>query len=194
MTVSRKALLLFVVSCFSACADKPQNNNTNTTATPVQAIASPTSTPRVDRPQLSGVIKNVSIYPVPGQPSHAAVSLVVSLSNAGVATSASDFKLEVSSIKRSFSSGIDPVHVNGVVDMPGMASKTVDLGKEDLAIKARENSIGPGRPLDGILTFVIPNSSEKELAETRTSLTLMFKDKTGNSYQTARAIIGEKKQ
>jgi len=78
--------------------------------------------------------------------------------------------------------------------MPGMSSKSVDLAKEDLAIKARESSIGPGQRLDGILTFVIPNSSEKELAETRTSLTLLFKDKTGNSYQTARAVIGEKKQ
>jgi hypothetical protein len=192
MTVSRKALLLFFVSCFSACADKPQNNNAN--PTPVQAVASPTSTPRVDRPQLVGLIKNVSIYPVPGQPNNAALSLVVTISNSGVVTNASDFKLEVTANKRSFSSGIDPVHVNGVVEMPGTASKTVDLGKEDLALKARENSIGPGQPLEGILTFVLPNTSEKELAETKSGLTLLFKDKTGNSYQTARAVIGEKKE
>jgi hypothetical protein len=140
------------------------------------------------------VIKNVSIYPVPGQSGNVAVSLVVAVSNSGVPTSATGWTLEVSSKERSFSSGLEPVHVNGVVEMPGSTGKTVDLAKEDLAIKSVTQVIASGNPLEGILTFVIPQTSERELTETKASLALQFKDKAGNSYQTAMAVIGTKKQ
>jgi len=198
MAISRKnlpTLLLLSISLLSACADKRQSNSANTqpipaTNQPASATTSPADVSRADRPLLFGLVKNVSIYPVPGQSGNVAVSLVISVSNSGVSTNASDWKLEVSSTKRSFSS--EPVHVNGVVEMPGSASKTVDLAKEDLNVKARDNPIGPGKLLEGILTFVLPQTSEKELTEAKASLVLQFKDKPGNSYQTTRVVIGDK--
>jgi len=191
----RTVLLLLSISFLSACSNKPQSNSANTqplqAANPTaNATTPPADVPRVDRPLLFGLIRNVSIYPVPGQSGNSAVSLVISVSNSGVSTYASEWKLEVSSAKRSFSS--EPVHVNGVVEMPGSASKTVDLSKEDLDVKARENPIVPGKPLEGILTFVLPQTSEKELTEAKASLVLQFKDKPGNSYQTTRVVIGDK--
>ena len=78
--------------------------------------------------------------------------------------------------------------------MPGSASKTVDLGKEDLGIKARETTIVPGKPLEGILTFVLPQTSEKELTDAKASLVVQFKDVPGNSYQTTKVVVGAKKQ
>ena len=198
MTISsryRAVLFLLSISFLSACANKPQSNSANTQ--PLQAANPPTNAttssadvPRVDRPLLFGLIRNVSIYPVPGQSGNSAVSLVISVSNSGVSTYASEWKLEVSSAKRSFSS--EPVHVNGVVEMPGSASKTVDLAKEDLDVKARESPIVAGKPLEGILTFVLPQTSEKELTEAKASLVLQFKDKPGNSYQTTKVVIGDK--
>src|SRR3982750_3296495 len=116
MLTNRYSPLLLSLLLLSACANKPQpqpqTNNTN----PAGAVATPSAsnTPRVDRPQLVGLIKNVSIYPVPGQSANVAVSLVVQVSNSGVATNASDWRLEVTSNKRSFSAGLEPVHVNGV--------------------------------------------------------------------------------
>ena len=198
MTISsryRTVLLLLSISFLSACANKSQSNSANTkqaqaTNQPAKSSSSPNNPSRPDRPLLFGLIRNVSIYPVPGQSGNSAVSLVISVSNSGVSTYASEWKLEVSSATRSFSS--EPVHVNGVVEMPGSVSKTVDLAKEDLDVKARENPIVPGKPLEGILTFVLPQTSEKELTDTKASLVLQFKDKPGNSYQTTKVVIGDK--
>lgn len=140
---------------------------------------------------MSGVIKNVSLYPVPGQKDNLAISLVVSVENTGSTSLASGWRLEVSSTNVAGTSSLEPVRVNGVVDLPG-TTKSVDLAKEDLAIKTAENPISKGNPVEGVLTFVLPQANERDLAKNSTGLVLHFKDAVGNSYQTAKAVVGSK--
>jgi hypothetical protein len=112
-----------------------------------------------NRPSFTGLIKNVSMYPVPGQPGNLAVSLVVSVSNAGADSTATAWRLDLESQGGSVR-GFEPVHVNGVVELPG-TSKTVDLGKEDLVLMTSQAPISKGGSLDGVLTFVVPQSQSR---------------------------------
>jgi hypothetical protein len=195
-SLSRYLQTILLLSFFlSACSNKPQSSNEN--PQPVQSsnqpasASSPASVSRIERPQLFALIKNMSIYPVPGRSGDVAISFVMSVSNSAVSTSASDWKIEVKSGKRIFSS--EPVHVNGVVELPGTTGKTVDLDKEDLVVKARDSTIADGKPLEGILTFLLPQTSDRELLDNKATVLVVFKDKLGNSYRSTKLVVGEKK-
>ncbi|MGZ8842633.1 MAG: hypothetical protein ACXW18_03155 [Pyrinomonadaceae bacterium] len=147
--------------------------------------------PLVEKPSLSGKIQNLSMYPVPNRRDDLAVSLVVSVINKGSPGFAQDWKLEVNSPGRDDLKNLEPVHVNGLVEIPGQRIK-VDLGKEDLAIKSKQSLLAKGDQLDGVLTFVLPRTATEDLANNRSSFTLHFKDSLGSSYQTPKSVIGTK--
>lgn len=148
--------------------------------------------PAEERSWFAGRIENVSMYPVPNRREDLAISLVVSVTNAGVSSLAQGWSLEVSSPKRQAPANLEPVHVNGVVEMPGSAGRKVDLGKEDLALKAAQAAVAKGGRMDGILTFVLPRSTESELVNNNTRLVIGFKDTQGHSYRTPAIIVGAK--
>jgi hypothetical protein len=145
-----------------------------------------------ERPSLAGRIENMSMYPVPNHREDLAVSLVVSIRNAGSPSIAQGWNLEVSSASRRAPTVLEPVHVSGSVEMPGTTGKKIDLAKEDLVLKTAQVPIAKGALVNGILTFVLSKTSENELANTNTSLIVHFKDSQGNPYQTAKGMIGGK--
>ena len=139
---------------------------------------------------LAGLIKSVSLYQVPDHRGDLAISLVVSIHNVGAPDRVQGWTLEVSSPGAGVPTGLDPVHVNGVVELPGR-NKSVDLAKEDLTVKSAD-AIGRGSQLEGVLTFVLRGTDERALNHNSSSLVLHFKDSQGNSYQTPRTYIGKK--
>ena len=145
-----------------------------------------------EQPSLTGRIGNVSMYPVPNHREDLAVSLIISVTNAGAPTVVQGWSLEVNSRGTRVSGALAPVHVNGVVDMPGSAGKKVDLGKEDLALKTANVPLAKDASVNGILTFVIPKTTETGLTNNSTRLILHFKDAQGNSYQTPAIVVGAK--
>jgi hypothetical protein len=98
--------------------------------------------------------------------------------------------LEVISPTAGIPTGLEPVHVNGVVEVPG-SNKSVDLAKEDLTVKG-VNPIGRDSEVEGVLTFVLPGIEERALNHNSSSLVLHFRDSQGNNYQTPRTYIGKK--
>ena len=159
----------------------------------VATRAVPQSSPSPMTPSFKAVIENVSLYPVPNNREDLAVSLVVSMNNSGEASTAKSWTLEIDSQDPSVPSGLTPVHVNGVVELPGTAARKVDLGKEDLALKTSESSVSKNARVDGVLTFVLPKTVENELANNNTSFVLHFKDSAGNAYQTEKAVLRGKR-
>ena len=149
------------------------------------------SKPILEKALLAGLIEHVSMYPVPNRPADLAVSLVVSVGNTGSPSTAQGWSLEVTSPERA-STTAPAVHVNGQVEMPGSNGKKVDLAKEDLVLKTAQVPIAKGARMNGILTFVLPNTSESVLGNNNTSLTVHFKDSQGNPYQTPKSLIGAK--
>lgn len=148
--------------------------------------------PAAEKPSFSGTIDNLSIYPVPNNREDLAVTVVVSVSNSGAPDNAKDWTLAVNTPGRRDLRGIQTVHVNGVVTMPGTGQR-VDLDKEDLAIKTKDTAIAKGATLKGILTFVLPKLSAADLSNNNSTLVIHFKDSQGNSYQTGKALIGAKR-
>jgi hypothetical protein len=146
----------------------------------------------IEKPSLTGRIDNVSMYPVPNRPQDLAVSLVVSITNTGSPTTAQGWNLEVNSPGRSTPTPLEPVHVNGLVEMPGTNGKKVDLAKEDLVLKTAQVPIANGAQVRGILTFVLAKTSENALSNNQSSLTIHFKDSRSNPYQTPKSVIGNK--
>ena len=146
----------------------------------------------VEKPSLVGHIENVSMYPVPNRSEDLAVSLVVSITNAGAPSTAQGWSLEVSSSDHPTPAVVEAVHVNGMVEMPGTKGQKVDLGKEDLALKTARVPIGSGGAVKGILTFVLSKTSEKSLSNNNASVTVRFKDSRGTLYQTPKTVIGGK--
>jgi len=151
------------------------------------------TTPRTDVEKLAlkGQIEHVSMYPVPNRAADLAVSLVVSLRNAGSPTTAQGWSLEVTSPGKPPAT-VAAVHVNGQVEMPGSNGRKVDLATEDLVLKTAKVPIAQGASINGILTFVLARTSEQVLANSNTSFTVHFKDAQGNSYQTPKSVIGAK--
>ena len=161
---------------------------------PDSAIPTNTQTdskPVAEKPLLTGVIEHVSMYPVPNRPEDLAVSLVVSVRNAGSPSTAQGWRLEVLSPGRS-PTAVDAVHVNGQVEMPGSNGQKVDLGKEDLVVKTAQVPIPKGARVSGILTFVLAKTSASVLSNNHTSLTIHFKDSQSDQYQTPKSVIGVK--
>ena len=187
--LSRTTSLGLAAIIFSsvACSDSSSRakSEASNQSTPIEQTK-----PNADKPSLTGLIKNVSLYPVPGRRDDLAISLVVSLHNAGLANRADGWNLEVNSPTPGVPTGLEPVHVNGVVDLPG-ANRSVDLAKEDLTVKAGE-AIAANSQIEGVLTFVFPNTKERELSHNSSSLILHFKDGQGHAYQTPKTYIGKK--
>jgi hypothetical protein len=152
----------------------------------------PDSKTVTEKPSLTGRIENVSIYPVPNRPKDLAVSLVVSITNTGSPTTAQGWNLEINSPGRPTPTALEPVHVNGLVEMPGTNGKKVDLAKEDLVLKTAQVPIANGAQAKGILTFVLLGTAENALSNNQTSLTIHFKDSRSNPYQTPKSVIGSK--
>jgi hypothetical protein len=181
--------LLALVSLSCRTTTTPGTNS----ASPAPSGTEASKQAAVEKPSLSGQIENLSLYPVPNNPKNLAVSLVVSVTNAGASSNAEDWTLAVNTPGRQDLRGIQPVHVNGVVTMPGTAGKKVDLDKEDLVIKSKDTPVAKGAKLTGILTFVLAKTSAADLSTSNSSLVIHFKDSQGGSYQTARATIGAKR-
>ena len=162
------------------------------TAPPIQTKATPDLEVVAEKPSLAGLITNVSIYPVPGRREDLAVSLVVFVRNSGAPSIAQGWNLEVKSPSRRVPTVLEPVHVSGYVEMPGTNGTKVDLSKEDLVLKTAQLSIAKGARVNGILTFVLSKTSEREVSNNNTSLSVHFKDSQGNPYQTPKSVIGGK--
>lgn len=177
-----KWIFIVVIAVSFSCQTKPTPPQTSN----ISSVPTPTAE---TRPMLAAVVKSVSLYPVPGQAGNLAISLVVSVSNSALPSTASNWNVEVFSGVQSETR--EPVRVNGVVELPG-TSRTVDLSKDDLAVKTAETPISKTAPVDGVLTFVIPQTSERDLIAKKTSLRVHFKDAAGNSYQTERVVVGKK--
>ena len=165
----------------------PETNSAN--PGPAQTNGNAANQPAAEKPSLSGTIDNLSIYPVPNNRENLAITLVISVSNSGAPDNANDYTLAVNTPGRRDLRGIQPVHVTGVVAMPG-TDQRVDLDKEDLALKGKERAIAKGATLKGILTFVLPKLSPADLSNNNSTLVIHFKDSQGNSFQTAKALIG----
>jgi len=191
MTKSRRSerigviVAFFVLSFLTACSDSASNATSKPTPTATEPNKSV-----VETSAFAGLIKNVSLYPVPGRSGDLAISLVVSIRNSGAPYRAHDWTLEVSTPSAGVPTGLEPVHVNGVVELPG-SNKSVDLAKEDLTVKGVD-PIARGSQVEGVLTFVLPHIEERALNHNSSSLVLHFKDSQGNSYKTPKAYIGTK--
>ena len=179
-------LTLMAVGCRSS---QPADTSSTAGSQP-RAVAAPET--YAEEPRLSGKIQNLSMYPVPNKSEDLAVSLVVSVINKGSPGFAQDWKLEVNFPGRDDLKNLDPVHVNGVVEIPGSQQTKVDLAKEDLAIKSKQSPIAKGDQLDGILTFILPRTAAKDLSDNNGSFILHFKDSLGRSHQTPKSVIGAK--
>lgn len=162
------------------------------TGTALQTNSQPDSKVVIEKPSLTGRIDNVSMYPVPNRPEDLAVSLVVSITNSGSPTTAQGWNLEVDSPGHPTPTLLEPVHVNGLVEMPGTNGKKVDLAKEDLVLKTAQVPIASGAQVKGMLTFVLVKTSENALSNNKASLTIHFKDSRANPYQTPKSVIGTK--
>ena len=178
---------LLLMSCFTACSHSTPGNTNHQTQQPTTSDQNKQGS---EKSSLSGLIKNVSLYPVPDHRGDLAISLVVSVRNSGAADRAEGWTLEVNSPSSGVPTGLEPVHVNGVVELPG-SNKSVDLAKEDLTVKGTD-LIGRNSQVEGVLTFVLPSTEEHALNHNSSSLVLHFKDSQGNSYQTPRTYIGQK--
>ena len=158
----------------------------------IQTKSEPDSKVGTEKPSLAARIENVSMYPVPNHREDLAVSLVVSVGNAGSPTSVQDWNLEVNSPSRGGPTILQPVHISGYVAMPGTENTRVDLAKEDLVVKTAQVEIAKGARVKGFLTFVLAKTSEDELSNNGTGLIVHFKDSQGNPYQTPKNVIEEK--
>jgi len=188
--VSRPLILGLVVSSL-LCGCRTSQRHDIPTAPTIQTKTEPDSRVAVERPLLTGLIEGVSMYPVPNHPEDSAVSLTVSVGNTGSPSTVRGWNLEVNSPARSIPN-VEPVHVSGIVDMPGTMNKKIDLAKDDLALKTAQVPIPKGARINGILTFVLSKTSERDLSNNRTSFTIHFKDSQGNSSQTPKSVIGVK--
>jgi hypothetical protein len=176
--------VLIVLNCvLSGCESGPHTNSANQQQTPA---------PVAEKPVLAGVIRYVSLYPVPNNRKDLAVSMVVSVKNEGAPTTVRAWTLAVSGPGQSLPSGLEAVHVSGVVDLPGSQSGKVDLDKEDLVQKSANLVLTKGNQIDGVLTFILPDTTEKDLANRGVQLTVHFKDASGTAYQTPKSIVGAK--
>jgi hypothetical protein len=186
--MSSRYLIALAVAGLSVACSGPGPTNTNGTVT--QTSSPEPSKASANRPAFGGVIKNVSLYPVPGRQNDLAISLVVAVRNSGDPDHPDHWTLEVNSPTSGVPKGLEPVHVNGVVELPG-ANKSVDLAKEDLTVKGA-GLIARGSQVEGVLTFVLAGIEEGALNHNSSSLILHFKDSQGNSYQTPKTYIGKK--
>ena len=190
-SVSRTLILGLMVSASLLGGCRTSQRQDTSTAPTAQTKTEPDSRVAVERPLLAGRIESMSLYPVPNHREDLAVSLVVSVGNTGSPSTVQGWNLEVTSSGRSIPN-VEPVHVSGLVDMPGTVNKKIDLDKEDLVLKTAQVPIAKGARINGILTFVLSKTSEGDLSNNRASFTVHFKDSQGNPSQTPKSVIGVK--
>jgi hypothetical protein len=190
--MSRLSLIVLAVVALALAGCRTGQPPEVRTNPAVQTNNQPDARAVAEKPSLAGRIENVSMYPVPNRSEDLAVSLVVSITNAGAPSTAQGWSLEVSSSAHPTPTVVEAVHVNGIVEMPGTKGQKVDLGKEDLALKTARVPIGNGGAVKGILTFVLSKTSEKSLSNNNASVTVRFKDSLGTLYQTPKTVIGGK--
>jgi len=191
LRVPRTLILGLLVSASVLCGCRTGQQQDPQTAPASPNKTEPDSRVVVERPLLSGLIEGVSMYPVPNHSEDLAVSLVVSVGNTGSPSTVKGWNLQVICPGRSIPN-TEPVHVSGVVDMPGTRNRKIDLDKEDLVLKTAQVPIAKGARTSGILTFVLSKMSESELSNNQTSFTIHFKDSQGNPWQTPKSVIGMK--
>ena len=173
------------------CACRPRRPPETKPDSAIPVKTQPDSKPAAEKPSLAGLIEHVSMYPVPNRPEDLAVSLVVSVRNAGSPSTAQGWSLEVTSPGRPPVT-TEAVHVSGQVEMPGSNGKKIDLAKEDLVLKTAQIPIAQGARVNGVLTFVLAKTSESVLSNNSTALAVRFKDSQSNQYQTPKSVIGAK--
>jgi len=196
-TEARTGIIIVLTLIAAGCRGTtvPKNDSepaaqTNAATSATKSTPAPEPTP--ERPSLSCAVQDLSLYPVPNNRENLAVSLVVSVHNSGAPTMVQDWKLAIQSPSRTDLGSLEPVHVNGVVEMPGAKGARVDLAKEDLVLKSKQTALTKGRDLKGVLTFVLPKTSTQDLSNNRSTFVIYFKDNQGGTYQTRRALIGVK--
>ena len=128
---------------------------------------------------------------MPNNTRNVALTVFISVKNVGSPTVAKNWKLVMASGGEE-PRELQPVHVNGVVGIPGGEGQ-VDLGKEDLALKSKNILLTKGNSLDGVLTFVLADTSEKNLSNNNSSFVVKFEDSQGRLYQTRKYVIGNKR-
>src|ERR1043166_5694773 len=153
--------------------------------------AAPLATP--EKPALSCQVENVSLYPVPNNPENLALSVIVSVQNSGASTTVQDWKLTMQAVNHADYGSVDAVHVNGVVEMPGKTGGRVDLGKEDLVLKTKQNPIAKAASLKGVLTFVLPKTSVQDVSNNQSSFVIHFKDNQDVLYRSRKTLLGMKR-
>ncbi len=196
-TTTQLLVLLLLIGSMSSCSKKEAPSTPSATASPTGTTgtsAQPTAKPQVDGTAFRGVIKNVSLYSVPGHSDDLAMTLVVSIKNSGGPSVLQEWKLEVNTPTKGVPTGGDAVHVSGVVDLPGAEGKKVDLAKDDLSVKAAQTPVATGSETSGVLTFVLPKTTESSLSGNNTSVMVRFKDSQGLLYWTPKTFIGAKKK
>jgi hypothetical protein len=186
---SQTLVVITLLITLAGCQSNRTPDTNSASPSPPQTSSDNAKQTTAAKPSLSGTIDNLSIYPVPNNHENLAISLVVSISNSGASINAEDWTLAVNTPGHRDLRGLQPVHVNGVVAMPGTGQR-VDLDKEDLAIKSKDTAIAKDSTLKGILTFVLPKLSAADLSNNDSTLVIHFKDRHGNSYQTGKALIG----
>jgi len=180
------------MAALAGCHKAQPVAGTNSPAQSSPTVARP-PLPAGERPMLIARIDTVSIYPVPGNTQDSAVSLMLSVGNAGFPSTVQRWSLEVTSLGQTFTA-VGPVHINGVVDAPGKLGTKLDLDKEDLAVKTARNPVARDSHVNGVLTFLLKDTHENKLAAKGTSLILHFDDSQGYSYQTSKGVISTKKK
>jgi len=192
ITVSTRSFLYAALLAAILTGCQTRRTSEPGSASPAQPNTEAVKQPAAETPSLIGQVASLSLYPVPNNPKNLAISVVVTVSNSGSTSNAQGWTLAVNSPGKYDLRGLQPVHVNGVVAMPGTGTR-VDLDKEDLVIKSRDTPIGKGATLKGILTFVLARTSAADLSNNNSTLVIHFKDSQGNSYQTANTKIGAKR-
>src|SRR4030095_10538547 len=148
------SLILATLLLICGACRPNRSSNQGSTNSPTPGETQSDSKP-AENPSFEGRIQHVSMYPVPNHREDLAVTLVVIVSNSGSASGAEGWHLEVNSRSRRVPTVLEPVHVNGIVELPGANGTKVDLGKEDLVRKTAQISIDKGASVKGVLTFVL---------------------------------------
>ena len=193
LNTSSRALTFVVLTALALGGCRPTSQTPETKSQPaVQTNTETTRQVAAEKPSLSAQIENLSLYPVPNNRKNLAISLVVTVRNAGSPATAEGWTLTVNSPTRNFNN-LNAVLVNGLVEMPGAAGAQIDLRKEDLAIKGKQTPIGKGAQLKGVLTFVLSDALAQDLSNNNSTVFLRFRDNQGSSYQSPKAIIAERR-
>src|SRR4051794_4340205 len=93
-TSSPKLLIIALLITSAGCQSRKPGTN-SASPSPAQTTGDAAKQSATEKPSLSGNIDNLSIYPVPNNRENLAISVVVSVSNAGAPGNAKDWTLAV---------------------------------------------------------------------------------------------------